>query len=359
MKLSIGRMGACVVGVLAFGVLPACTSQRLAYDHRVMRSKLLELYDEQLMDNLIRAYNGRPLLQIKYGVMNGTSKTNAELSGTIAGDNQETISIGNDDGTFSDKDTSNISGKASIESTMAISGTPVLDDPGLVQAYRDFAARYLRRTEREPTEPFLLHEERTERAGAVRARFHYWIPRSVPSGASRPPVLLADELAALADRVMLDRKKGVDGSLPDAARIFVLSVGSEPAVSGGDCAYTLEAFAPVGLAWGVLELEESERLRLDGDVSYKKSQAVTGLLLPEAGAPTDHPRENVPASRRRFTLHVPCDDLAAAAQLKGKDAAAWLASKIEGRTVTVRYDDGSPAGVDLNELGALLRDKLK
>ena len=53
-----------VVGLLA--AIAGCRTEQLRYDQDQMRQAVLDLYTNQIMDNLIRAYCGMPMVQIDY-----------------------------------------------------------------------------------------------------------------------------------------------------------------------------------------------------------------------------------------------------------------------------------------------------
>lgn len=344
--------------------LAGCTSSRLAYDHRVMRTELLALYDQQLMDNLVRAYTGWPVLQIRYGVIDGTSKTNVELGGTYADEDQQVINFGGDaeTGSFTDEDGTNVTGAVAIESTMAISGTPVLDDPELQERYRDFAIQYLQCTDAPPPKTALLVG-----TGNHRDRRHYWIPRTMVDDRGRE-VYMAPRLAELADRVMVDGGGSATSSLNGSARV-VVKIKTNPAESGNvwECDITL---TPAVNRAGEFEWELSNR-----DVAVEKAYAV---------APEDarDERRDQPASKPIRTIDsttvraivVPKDgdpgthrlsvlstDLEKAVRIDASASSAgdWLRQRLTRRVQTLMFEKSTGEGVDLNAMGRLLRDRLQ
>ncbi len=221
-----------VVGVSLVVVVAgvSCTSQRLGYDHRQMRTELLTAYEEQLMDNLIRAREGLPLLQIRYGVIDGTSKTNIGGSLTVEENSTDVIKFGND--SITDNDGTNGTVKGDIESTMAIKGTPVLDDAGVYKAYREFAGSYLRRSHAAPSEEYILYETRKRRDATGSRSMHYWVPRTITlkekdANGKNKVLDVAGEMEILLDRVMLDQKKDSGGGADGTATVLVLSIGQE------------------------------------------------------------------------------------------------------------------------------------
>jgi hypothetical protein len=82
----------CVIALIivsSFG----CTAKRLAYDHKELREEVIMLYDEQIMDNLIRAYNGDVLLHLNYSGFAGESTTDADIAARYEGNRNESIGI--------------------------------------------------------------------------------------------------------------------------------------------------------------------------------------------------------------------------------------------------------------------------
>ena len=67
MKRSPWAVALCCV-LLASG----CATRQLCGDEEKMRCCLLQLYTDQLMDNLIRASNGLPIIQLDYTDLTGT-----------------------------------------------------------------------------------------------------------------------------------------------------------------------------------------------------------------------------------------------------------------------------------------------
>jgi hypothetical protein len=74
------RMLACATFL---GAVLGCRATELAYDQDHIRSAVMELQTNQIMDNLIRYRNGLPILQLDYLHMTGTVTDTA--SGTLSG----------------------------------------------------------------------------------------------------------------------------------------------------------------------------------------------------------------------------------------------------------------------------------
>ena len=72
-------------GLLLFGLclvsVAGCASLELEHDQDKIRTALLELYTNQIMDNLIRAHNGMPIIQMDY--QNATATVTVKESGSL------------------------------------------------------------------------------------------------------------------------------------------------------------------------------------------------------------------------------------------------------------------------------------
>ena len=72
---------------LAFGIaLPGCAVRELRDDQDKIRCALLDLYTNQIIDNLIRASNGMPIIQLDYSNAQAsiTVKETGSLSDSVA-----------------------------------------------------------------------------------------------------------------------------------------------------------------------------------------------------------------------------------------------------------------------------------
>ena len=69
--------GSRPTGPVRAGGLHGCRSQQLACDQDQFRSRILELYTNQIMDNLVRVDQGLPIVQMDYTNITGTVTQNA------------------------------------------------------------------------------------------------------------------------------------------------------------------------------------------------------------------------------------------------------------------------------------------
>lgn len=388
MRCTCGTLGVfTVLGVLSLAGM-SCTSQRLGYDHRQMRTELLTAYEEQLMDNLIRAREGLPLLQVKYGVIDGSSKTNYEATGELS-DNDTKVIVGSNSSNSETTDVDGSGGSASVklESTMAIKGTPVLDDPGLYKAYRDFARTYLVKGPTLDDPDPLMHEMAIRTVGTRIERTYYWIPRTVETtmNGRTKTIQVRAKLDELLDRVMLDQKKASGASLSGSADLLVMSAQPLGFVSPGESVrgYLLTGAPGINkLVYGQLKLEsKGERCivgvcapgcetSLPGGVSacrrgddlqtIKESVSVTGLLVPESV----DARATGSDGLTRLKLYLTVSDVKKLAAMRGVNCSESSGQGCDGGSCpldkvvvdlaqsklhTVSYKDSKNDAVDLNE----------
>lgn len=99
-----------------------CRSDRLVSDQSCFRSQLLDLYTEQLMDNLIRAHKGLPILHVDYTNITG-SMTDSGTAG-LALDFPGVTSTGG----------------GSLECQLTVTGNPVIANAEVYNAYLNFIA---------------------------------------------------------------------------------------------------------------------------------------------------------------------------------------------------------------------------
>jgi hypothetical protein len=116
--------------------LVGCRAAQIASDQDRMRQALLDLYTNQLMDNLIRAKNGYPLLQMQYTNITGqiTQDTNGSVGDTKTATNESTLSSFKH--TFANAFAWGAGAKQSNQ--LAITGNPVVDHNEVYDAYMQF-----------------------------------------------------------------------------------------------------------------------------------------------------------------------------------------------------------------------------
>ncbi len=122
---------------LAFG----CRSAQLKRDQDHMRCALLDLYTNQIMDNLIRAHNGYPIVQLDYSDITGTITQNG--NGSFGG-NQTLQTERNELAITTLRQFTNFleySVGGSQENQLTITSNPVLNNNEVYNAYLEFLVK--------------------------------------------------------------------------------------------------------------------------------------------------------------------------------------------------------------------------
>ena len=117
------KRAVCIVIAVLAANFVGCVSTHLGAEQDRFRSKLLNLNDDQIKDNLIRVYNHRPIIQLAYSAITGTVTTSAD--GGINGSHE------NSSGTL--KDVFGYSLSAKLENKLTVTANPVLDGGGQVK----------------------------------------------------------------------------------------------------------------------------------------------------------------------------------------------------------------------------------
>ena len=76
-RINWSRTCACTVALLALG----CTNTQVRWDATRMRQEVMVYYNDQIMDNLIRAKNKLPFVHVDITLL--TSQGGSQISGTI------------------------------------------------------------------------------------------------------------------------------------------------------------------------------------------------------------------------------------------------------------------------------------
>ncbi len=136
-----------------------CRAHQLQNDQEQMRVAIIDMYTNQVMDNLIRAYNGYPFVQVDY----------TNVTGTITQEGKGGLS-----GLFHDAVAGTLDGSQSNQLT--VSAGPVLQDDQVYEAYLKFAGNASNPTDRF----FVTCEEPPSQAAHMcvcRDKMYYWIPK--------------------------------------------------------------------------------------------------------------------------------------------------------------------------------------
>jgi hypothetical protein len=179
---SIGEMRrvlaalAILIPSLAFS--GGCRSQQLGYDQNQFRQVLLQMYEDQLMDNLIRARNRMPLLQLDYTNITGTvthagtasvgggptgTRTTTFVKPTAATAGGSLVRLASQ--------AFNYNVNASQINQLTVTANPIVDNSALYMAYLNFVERPGRLVQScDPPPPGAAHVVRE-----VGKEF-YWVP---------------------------------------------------------------------------------------------------------------------------------------------------------------------------------------
>ena len=114
--------------VLGLTTSIGCTAERLAYNHEALREEILFVYERQVMDNLVRAFNGDIALQLNYSGFSGKSTTKFKAYGEFGDSDNDNIGVvGTSDPSIIDLDQDGIElqGTAEVFSELAMKAEPV------------------------------------------------------------------------------------------------------------------------------------------------------------------------------------------------------------------------------------------
>jgi len=150
---------------VVFGVAVAalgCRARQLCEDQDRFRCCLLELYTNQIMDNLIRVHNGLPIIQLDYSNITGT--INQETSASISGSRESAAGA-----------VTRIFGHmagGTQTNNLTVTANPVLNDHDLYGAYLEFVYKKPGRlvVTPEPPPPGAAHIVRSCN------KLYYWVP---------------------------------------------------------------------------------------------------------------------------------------------------------------------------------------
>jgi hypothetical protein len=168
-----------VLVVFAAALCPGCRAKQLRHDQDHMRHAVLELYTNQLMDNLIRAHNGLPMVQLDYTNMTGTITQDANGS---FGDQQTLETQRNNLGVTTLRkfiNFTNLGLGAAQKLQLTVTANPVLNNNEVYNAYLEFLGKPERFVvTHEPPPPGAAHIVRCSSIGTCDdcGRRYYWIP---------------------------------------------------------------------------------------------------------------------------------------------------------------------------------------
>jgi hypothetical protein len=169
------RISWLVVGaLLLFG---GCKAQILATDQMQMRQRLLDMYQDEVMDNLIRTKLYLPVIQVDYRTMTGTatSLTKGNVSYNQEADSSHLGLPSTNVPIHALKSTSFFGGEQDLTTQLTLTGEPVCDD-SVYEAY----CQYLYGSHNKHD-----HEESDEGEGATRPAYAPLAPGEKSTGGTQ------------------------------------------------------------------------------------------------------------------------------------------------------------------------------
>lgn len=120
----------CALGAFA---IAGCRATQLGADQKGMREMILTLYEDQVLDNLVRARESRPMLQMDYSDIGGTIEQDASIEVDRTGERD------NEAGKITKKLTVVPKVTAAQKSQLTVKGEPVNSSPVIYDLYVDAA----------------------------------------------------------------------------------------------------------------------------------------------------------------------------------------------------------------------------
>ena len=130
MKPRRQTLTAVLVFASALALVSGCRAQQLQSDQDRFRCALLEMETNQIMDNLVCAYNGLPIVHMDYSSITGTITQTP--SGQISGSVQTTAPVTNM--------IAYMLGFSQMNQ-LTVTANPVVDKPDFYAAYLDFLGK--------------------------------------------------------------------------------------------------------------------------------------------------------------------------------------------------------------------------
>ncbi len=87
----MAMLGRAILVLVCGAALSGCAVHELHKDQDLIRSTLLDLYTNQVMDNLVRAANGMPIIQLDYN----QAQANVTIKNTVGGSESQAVTASN------------------------------------------------------------------------------------------------------------------------------------------------------------------------------------------------------------------------------------------------------------------------
>lgn len=147
------------VAALALTTLVGCRAQQLQQDQDSIRVSIMDMYTNQIMDNLVRAHNGYPFVQMQYKSITGTVGHDGSIGASMAdvGSRLMNISLG-----------------GGQPNQLTVTANPIIDNDAVYLAYIDFvrpeAGNFVCTCEPPPCGAAHINVSCDD--------MHYWVPAS-------------------------------------------------------------------------------------------------------------------------------------------------------------------------------------
>ena len=81
MPAAFRTIAVATLAVMTFG---GCRAHQLQQDQDAIRIAVMDMYTNQIMDNLVRAHNGYPFVQMQYQEITGTVGNDGSIGAGVA-----------------------------------------------------------------------------------------------------------------------------------------------------------------------------------------------------------------------------------------------------------------------------------
>lgn len=140
------RHATCLVLLIlaCLAALGGCAAERAVREQKLIREHLVELYEDQIRDNLVRIKAGRAFVHVNYSNLQG--KTFDKVMGKIQAGDQNTEVTGSNniiiEGPGSDEIT--VVGEVTLRDEISVTGEPVIGNATVYDAYIFFAEQFVK-----------------------------------------------------------------------------------------------------------------------------------------------------------------------------------------------------------------------
>ena len=133
-------MRSLMVAVIAMTVLAGCNAHRIRFDYQTMRGQVIELYEEQILDNLVRAHFFEVPLHLRYTSFTGEALTDLKLTQQFSDDDNDNL-LSEMGSAIVELDQNKwlFSGVAQVNNKLVVAAVPE-ERASVYSEYRDFAS---------------------------------------------------------------------------------------------------------------------------------------------------------------------------------------------------------------------------